>query len=94
MIEKTIEKIEASLHNMKSVDPEKKKEISRLLATLKTEVASLARTHGKHAQNIESHLDSLSSKDLAASVQGFETSHPLLVQTINEFCEMLGRIGI
>lgn len=94
MIKKTIEKLEASIHKMKAVDAKQKKEISRLLATLKSEVEALSKTHQKHAQNIETHLDNLSPEALAASVQGFEASHPQLVETINELSKMLARIGI
>ncbi len=94
MIQKTIEKIEASLQQMQSVDPKRKTEIIRLLGTLKTEVEALSSTHQKQAESIASQLDTLSSKGLTASVQGFEATHPRLVQTINELCEMLAGIGI
>ena len=94
MINKTIEKIEASIRKMDHVDPRKKEEVSRLLATLKTEIEALSKTHQDRAENITAHLGSLSSKGLSASVEGFEASHPKLVQTINDFCNLLSGIGI
>ena len=94
MINKTIEKIEASIQKMNAVDPKKKKEIIHLLSALKFEVKELSKTHREQAQSIESHLGTLSQEGLSASVQGFEASHPRLVQTVNDFCNLLANIGI
>jgi len=41
-----------------------------------------------------SELFNLSIEGLTSSVQGFEVSHPRLVELINTFCAMLARLGI
>ena len=60
MIKKTIAKIESSIGKMGHVDPRKKKEIRRLLATLKTEIEALSKTHQDQARRITTHIGTLS----------------------------------
>ena len=110
MIKETIQKIEESIRHSGSIEPRKKEELAKLLASLKSEIEKLSKTHGEQAESIAgfagvasheatrreraSHLRSLSLEGLASSVKGFETSHPQLVETVNAICRLLSNIGI
>ena len=52
MIEKTISEIEAKIGAAESASPERRRELLQLLATLKTEVAKLSKTHSEQADSI------------------------------------------
>jgi hypothetical protein len=81
-----------------------------LLKTLRTEIAGLSQTHHEQAESVarfaelsaheatrsekSSDLINLSIEGLTSSVQGFEVSHPRLVEIINTFCTMLAKLGI
>jgi prefoldin subunit 5 len=110
MIEKTISEIEAKIGGAESVNTERKQELLKLLGTLKAEVAALSKTHGEQAdsianfaqasaheatrekQNPESLQHSL--QGLRSSVDGFEQSHPKLVQIVNSISNTLSNLGI
>jgi len=110
MIRDTITEIEAKLRDSTSISPEAKRELSDLLARLKGEVTELARTDADQAQSIASfaqastheamrtekneELLKLSIDGLSASVDGFEKSHPQLVQLVNRICTTLANLGI
>ena len=110
MIEDTIGKIEARIQSADSVKEERRQELLQLLGTLKTEVATLSKTHGEEAKNIagltekSTHQAIGSESDpqllkesltgLDSSVQGFEQSHPKLVQIVNAISRTLSNLGI
>lgn len=110
MIDNTIEKIEARIQSGESLSPERKQELLRLLATLKAEVTELSKTHGEQAQSIagfaevstheatrsaqDPRLLDLSLQGLTGSVEGFEKSHPRLVQIVNTISNTLSNLGI
>ena len=110
MIDDTISKIEAKLKDTGAISEESKRELSGLLATLKGEITQLAKTHAEQAQSIAGftqtstheaireernpELLKLSLEGLATSVDGFENSHPSLVQIVNRICKMLSDLGI
>jgi hypothetical protein len=110
MIEDIIGKIEARIHGAESIKDDRRRELLELLGTLKSEVAKLSRTHGEQAQSIagftevstheatraeqDPELLDLSLKGLASSVQGFEQSHPRLVQIVNALSHTLSNLGI
>ena len=110
MIENTISDIEAKIHGSQSISEERKKELLKLLATLKSEVATLAKTHDEQAQSIAGFAQlstheatrskqnaeslELSLKGLRSSVDGFEQSHPKLVQIVNSISNTLASLGI
>ena len=110
MIRDTISEIEAKLQNSTSITPEARRELTELLAKLKTEVTDLARTDADQAQSIASfvqastHEATRAEKDeeqlkssiagLSSSVDGFEESHPQLVQIVNRICTTLSNLGI
>jgi len=110
MIHETIAKIEERLRNSGTLNEQTRQELVNLLGTLKKEVTDLSKTDAEHAnriaafaetsaqeairpepnpENLKTSLDSLSG-----SVEGFETSHPGLVQIVNRIATMLSNLGI
>ena len=110
MIHETIARIEEKLKSAGSLNAESRREMESLLATLKAEITELSKTDADQAQSIASfaqasaheatrgeknpELLELSLKGLAASVEGFEESHPKLVQIVNRICTALSSLGI
>ncbi len=110
MIKKTIGEIEAKIRGAESVSEAHKRELLQLLATLKTEVGTLEKTHGEQAQSIAEfakistheatreeqspELRALSVRGLQSSVEGFEKSHPRLVEIVNRISDTLSNFGI
>lgn len=110
MIKKTIAAIEEKVKQLDSMKQETRAELLGLLGTLKTEIEELAQTCREEAESIlgfasvsthetmrqdkNPHLVKVALEGLAASVKGFETSHPTLVGTVNRICIMLANIGI
>ena len=110
MIQDTIDKIEERLRQADAVKSENKAELLGLLATLKAEVSELSQTDADKAQSIAGftavsaheatreeknpQLVELSIKGLSSSVEGFEQSHPRLVQVVNSICTTLSNLGI
>jgi hypothetical protein len=110
MIENTIGEIEAKIRGADSISEERKRELLQLLATLKSEVGVLSKTDGEHAQSIAEfaklsaheatrekqnpQLREISVTGLRSSVEGFEQSHPKLVQIVNSISNTLSNLGI
>ncbi|NQT91842.1 MAG: DUF4404 family protein [Lentisphaerae bacterium] len=109
MIEDTIARIRERL-DKSNVDEARRQELSQLLSTLSAEVKQLAETRGEHAESIGgfAEISALEAtrldpnpqslqhalNGLGSSVEGFEASHPKLVEIVNSFCHMLSNIGI
>ena len=110
MIDETLSQIESKLKDAGSITEESKRELASLLVRLKAEITELSKTHADHAESIAGfaqtstheaireeknpELLELSLKGLATSVDGFEKSHPSLVQIVNRICTTLSNIGI
>jgi hypothetical protein len=110
MIQDRLDKIEERLKQSKTVKESDKAELLNLLVTLKTEITGLSQTHKEQAESIAGFAElsaheatrskksqalfDLSMEGLTSSVQGFEVSHPVLVEVINRFCTMLANMGI
>ena len=110
MRQNTIDKIEESLRDSKSLNEGNKSELLNLLSTLKVEIADLSKTHSEQAESITGfaqlstheairqeknpELLELSIEGLGKSVRGFESSHPGLVNAVNNICSMLANLGI
>ena len=86
MIENTIGEIEAKIRSAESVGDEHKRELLQLLAKLKIEIA------GRDQQNLTPLKNSV--EELRVSVEGFEQSHPKLVQAVNSISNTLSNLGI
>jgi hypothetical protein len=110
MIENTIGEIEAKINSSSSISDERKQELLKLLGTLKSEVGTLAKTDDEQASSIANFAQAsaheatrekqnaesleLSLKGLRSSVDGFEQSHPRLVQIVNRISQTLSDLGI
>ena len=110
MIHDTIGKIEERIRKAEAIKDESKTEFLSLLSNLKAEVANLSSTDAEQAQSIAGftavsaheatrpeknpELVQLSLKGLASSVEGFEQSHPKLVQVVNSISTTLSNLGI
>lgn len=110
MIDDTIKKIEARIESGEALSVERKAELLQLLVKLKSEVTELSKTHGEQAESIAGFTEQsareatrseqnpellqLSLKGLSSSVEGFEKSHPRLVQVVNTISNMLSNLGI
>ena len=110
MIEDTVGKIEAKIRSADSIQEEKRRDLLQLLGTLKAEIGKLSETHGEQAESIAGFTElsaheairskpnpellNLSLQGLASSVEGFETSHPRLVQIVNTISNTLSNLGI
>ncbi len=110
MIEDTVSKIEQKIRASETIREERKDELLQLLATLKSEVNALSETHREQAQSIagfaelsaheatrteqDPRLLELSLEGLSSSVDGFEKTHPRLVQIVNAISNTLANLGI
>jgi predicted component of type VI protein secretion system len=110
MIQDTLGKIEERIRASESITPQQREELLGLLAALKGEVNSLPEADRERAQSIAGftavsaheatrdeknpELVKLSIRGLSQSVEGFEESHPKLVQLVNSISTMLSNLGI
>ena len=85
MIEKTISELEANIRSTEINEP-RQRELLQLLARLKTEISEREQ---KNLQPLK-----LSVEELRTSVEGFEQSHPQLVQAVNGISNTLASLGI
>jgi hypothetical protein len=110
MIEDTVSKLEAQLRQAGNLSVERKAELLQLLGTLKTEISELSKTNQEEAQSIakfaelstleatriakNQKLQDLSLEGFKSSVEGFEESHPKLVQVVDSISRTLSNLGI
>jgi uncharacterized coiled-coil DUF342 family protein len=85
MIETTIAELEAKIRS-ESIAEDRKRELLQLLAQLKTEIATRDQQNLKPLKN--------SVEELRAAAQGFEQSHPKLVQAVHSISNTLSNLGI
>ena len=107
MIQDRIAEIEARLASA-DLPPATRDELLALLADLKTEVVKLASAHDEQARSITRSADAAISlaaqpvenrapdalQEFRASVEGFEASHPRLVQIVDRIALTLSNMGI
>jgi ABC-type transporter Mla subunit MlaD len=110
MIEDTVSKLEAQLREARNLSPERRDELLQLLGVLKAEVAELSKTNREEAQSVarfaelsaleatrsakNQKLQDLSLEGFKSSVEGFERSHPRLVQVVDSISRTLSNLGI
>ena len=92
MIEKTIADIEAGIRRAESLGEDRKQELFRLLAGLRSQVAALQESCDSAREKQTSLKRSVD--ELRSSVEGFEKSHPKLVETVNSISNTLSNLGI
>ena len=85
MTEKTISELEAKIRSTE-INAAHQRELFQLLARLKTEISEREQ---KNLQPLK-----LSVEELRTSVEGFEQSHPKLVQAVNGISNTLASLGI
>jgi uncharacterized coiled-coil DUF342 family protein len=85
MIEKTISEIESKIRSSEISEP-RQRELIQLLARLKTEISEREQNNLLPLKN--------SVEELRTSVEGFEQSHPKLVQAVNGISNTLASLGI
>ena len=110
MIEETLSQIKKKIEKSESVKEENKKELMNLLAVLQSEIEQLYESDQDHAESIlgftqtstheatrknrDPNLQKISVDSLQASVHGFESSHPRLVEIVNSISTALSNLGI
>ena len=110
MVDETIARIEERIRTNDALPAEKKQELLSLVNALKTEVQSLAQTHGDEVKSIAAFTETSvyeatrgqpdaellrhSLDGMKLSVRRFEVSHPSLVGLINTIGQTLWKIGI
>ena len=110
MIEDTVSKLEAQLREAKNLSPERRDELLQLLGMLKAEVSELSKTNREEALSVarfaelsaleatrsakNQKLQDLSLEGFKSSVEGFEQSHPRLVQVVDSISRTLSNLGI
>lgn len=91
MIEQTISDLEAKIRAQAIGEPAKG-ELLQLVAKLRTDIATLEKVSGdtrEKQKELKSSVD-----ELRSSVEGFEQSHPRLVQAVNSISNTLANWGI
>lgn len=102
--------IKSKIQKESSVTNEMKNELLGLLSVLESEITNLSKTDSEHAESITGFIErstheatrrkrnpellKLSLAGLTESVKGFEASHPVLVEKINNICTALSNMGI
>jgi DNA repair exonuclease SbcCD ATPase subunit len=110
MIRETLQRIQQKLERSDSINQESKRELLELLSQLQTEIEHLSATDHEHAESIagfaqastheairkdkKPDLTELSLQGFVASVEGFETSYPRLVEIVNRISTALANLGI
>ena len=110
MIDETIGKIERRVQEGTSISEMNKRDLLDLLAKLRAELGSLSETHGEQAESITGFVErsaheatrkdpnpkllGLAIDGLSTSVQEFESSHPLVAETVNSIAAALANLGI
>jgi hypothetical protein len=91
MIEKNIGDLEAKIRSAALADSAKG-ELLQLLGTLKGEIAVLRKTSVGTPEDQKVLKNSV--EELRSSVEGFEQTHPKLVQAVNSISNTLSNLGI
>ena len=110
MIQDRIQKIEAQLKESANIPETNRAELLKLLAALKEEVGTLARSHEEDARSIAKFMDASAHEatraekrpklieaalnGLTASVESFEASHPKLAEVVNQIAVILSNMGL
>ncbi|MBS3732187.1 MAG: DUF4404 family protein [Desulfobacterales bacterium] len=110
MLKNTLSKLEDKIKTSKNIPEDKKQEYYDLLSRLNEEINTLAETDLEKAESVKKftkvtaheatreelnpNLLETSLEGLYESVREFRTSHPRLVDTVNEICIFLSKLGI
>jgi hypothetical protein len=91
MIEEIIRDLEAKIRG-EGISDSVKGELLQTLAKLKAEMAAKEKTSDATQEKLKSLRNPI--EDLRASVEGWEQSHPKIVETVNNISNTLSNLGI
>jgi septal ring factor EnvC (AmiA/AmiB activator) len=91
MIEEIISDLEAKIRG-EGISDSAKSELLQTLAKLKAEMAAKEKTSDATQEKLKSLRNPI--EDLRASVEGWEQSHPKIVETVNNISNTLSNLGI
>jgi hypothetical protein len=96
MIDRHIDNLESRIRNAEGISEERRAELLDLLASMRTEAASLP---GETREQPETSVDDTQPTDVVVaeiqnSLSGFEASHPKLTQLTNQVAMFLSNMGI
>jgi hypothetical protein len=110
MIEERLQQIQSAIERSQKISDDAKSELLDLVAGLKAEIKTLSETHHEEASSITRFVDvsaheaarsrqnpqlaETALSGLRSSIQGFEDSHPKLVDTVNRFATALSNMGL
>ncbi|MCK5528685.1 MAG: DUF4404 family protein [Kiritimatiellae bacterium] len=110
MITESIKKIEARIHDSKSISGDKQDELLALLDNLKKEINLLPEGNNESVESMTGFMEvstieamrteqnpqlvSLALEGFSSSSREFESSHPSLTNYVNRICDMLSNLGI
>jgi hypothetical protein len=110
MMEERMRKIEARIQQAPGLPETEREKLLQLVATLREEVDTLAKSHEEDARSIAHFLDASTHEasraakrpklleaaghGLTASVEDFERSHPKLFETVNQAAVVLANMGL
>ena len=110
MTDERIEKIKSAVEAADHIPPEKKAELSAVLAKLKPAIANVAETHQEDADSISRYVEASAhaatrrekrpehlnklTDELRRSVERFEASHPQLTAFVTEYSAVLSALGV
>ena len=109
MFDPTLARLEAEIQQA-GISPEKKAELSKLIAALRTELGGLPQAHADQAKSIAGfaqvsaheatrpsrrrELLETSLAGLEKSVEEFEATHPRVVQIVGALSNALSNVGL
>ena len=110
MTEERMRRIEQRIQQAPGLPEIEREKLLQLVATLRGEVAALARSHEEDAQSIAHFLDASTHEasrakkqpklleaarhGLTTSVEGFERTHPKLFETVSQAAVVLANMGL
>lgn len=106
MIEDRLEQMQSTIEQSSKISGDTKAELLALVAGLRAEIKTLSDTHHEEATSITRFADEAARSrqnpegaetaldSLRGSIQGFEDSHPKLVETVNRFATALSNMGL
>jgi len=110
MLDQTIADLEGRIKSARTIGSEERSALLKLVGNLKEQIAELSRTHAEQATSIagftqvatheairgdrNASLLKIAREGLEKSVEEFELTHPLLVDTIREISDVLSNLGI
>lgn len=110
ILDARIGEIESTIREAQNIPEDRRAQLTAMLSGLKSELASLSKTHHEEAASITRFADAsaheaartekkpqladTASQGLRLSIEGLEESHPDVVQSVNRFATALSNMGL